>query len=108
MKSTVSPEVLRENKLTIHQFLRESYAHAAQHWQHTVSFFKDEFSDFHKRTREHINRSLASVTDFLKDSSLIENELQSEKNKEPKQHVFVEGRMVHINEVLNGPLEENY
>jgi hypothetical protein len=108
LKSNVSPEVLRENMLTIHQFLRESYTHAAQHWQHAVSFFKDEFSDFHKRTRKHINRSLAPVNDFLKDSSLIENEMQSEKKKDPKQHVLLEGRMVHANEVLKGPLEENY
>jgi hypothetical protein len=94
IKSTVSPEVLRENKLTIHQFLRESYAQATQHWQHAVSFFKDEFSGIHKRTRKHFSGSLAPANDFLKDRAVIDNELQSEKIKEPKQQVSLEGRMV--------------
>jgi hypothetical protein len=108
MQSKVDPEVLRENKMTINQFLRESYTKANQRWQHGVSFFKHEFFALRRSTRKQFNRMLLPVNNFLKDGSRIESELQVELNKEPKQHIVLEGRMVPVGDVLEGPLEENY
>ena len=108
MQSTVAPEVLQENRMTIHQFLRETYAHANQHWQGGVSFFKQEFSALHKNTLRHVNRMLNPVNNFLKDKSRIENELHLELNKEPEKHLVIQGKAIPVKEALKGPLEENY
>jgi len=43
-KRMVSPDVLKDNMLSIHSFLRESYEKARKQWNHGVLFFRDGFS----------------------------------------------------------------
>jgi len=52
LKSVGSPDVLTENMLTIHQFLRESYEKARQGLQDGISFFKEELNMIQSKTRE--------------------------------------------------------
>lgn len=108
MLSTVAPEVLLENRMTIHQFLRETYAEANQHLQDGVSFFKQEFSALHRHTRKQVNRMLLPVNNFLKDRYRIDTELHLELNREPEKNLLIQGKEVPAGDVLDGPLEENY
>lgn len=108
LKSVVSPDILADNMLTIHQFLRESYHHTRQHLHEGVSFFKEEFTDIRIKAGQYVNRMMLPVNNFLKDISQIEHELQSELNNEPDRFVLMEGRMALVDEILTRPMEENY
>ncbi|MGQ0739563.1 MAG: hypothetical protein ACT4OJ_10920 [Bacteroidota bacterium] len=80
-KSMVSPDVLKNNMLSIHSFLRESYKTARRQWDNGVSFFKDEFSTVRSKAGEYLHRMILPVNNFLKDISEIETELFEEVQK---------------------------
>jgi hypothetical protein len=106
--SVVKPDVLEENKMTIHSFLKESYNQAKKQWDEGVTFFKDEFSAFYNKTGEYIDRMLLPVNNFLKDIKQIESELKQEISKESTELVFLDGSLVTIDQALSLPMEENY
>lgn len=108
LKSVVNPDVLADNMMTIHHFLRESYQQARRQLQDGVSFFKEEFTEIQVMAGQYVNRMMLPVNNFLKDISQIDHELQLEVNKEPGQYVLLQGRTVPVDEVLAGPMEENY
>lgn len=108
LKSVVNPDTRKGNMQKIHDLLRGSYQHAKEHLQDRVSFLKGEFSDLQSRAGNCANRMLLPVNNFLKDITQIEQELQTEWNKEPEQYLLLQGRRVLVEEVLTGNLEENY
>ena len=79
-KSVVNPDVLTENRHSIHSFLRNSYAAAKRQWMDGVTFFKDEFSSIRDMTGSYLNKMMLPVNNFLKDITEIESELQQEKS----------------------------
>ena len=113
--SSVQPEVLNENRKTIHSFLSESYTHAKKQigegmhmLQDGMSFIKDEFSAIYDKTGHYLNRMALPVNNFLKDLSQIEQELLHEVSKESQQLISMDGRLVPVEQVLSQPMEENY
>lgn len=77
----VNPDVLKDNMLSIHSFLRESYNSARKQWNNGVSFFKDEFSSAANIAGGYLHRMILPVNNFLKDISQIETELLDEVQK---------------------------
>ena len=115
LNSVVRPDVLDENKMTIHSFLRESYNQAKKQWgdgvsfiRDGVSFFKDEFSAIYDKTGQYIDRMMLPVNNFLKDINQIDSELKQEISKDSTELVFLDGRMVTVEQALSLPMEENY
>lgn len=107
-KSVVNPDILTGNMQKIHDLLRNSYQQAKEQLQEGVSFLKEEISDIQTRAGNCVNRMLLPVNNFLKDITQIDNELQTELNKEPGQYLLLQGRPVPVEEVLTGKMEENY
>ena len=115
LNSVVRPDVLDENKMTIHSFLRQSYNQVKKHWEEGVtfiqdgaSFFKDEFSAIYNKTGNYIDRMMLPVNNFLKDINQIDSELKQEISKDSTELVFLDGRMVTVDQALSLPMEENY
>ena len=115
LTSVVKPEVLDENKMTIHSFLRQSYNQARKQWNEGVSFigdgvsfFKEEFSAIYDKTGQYIDRMMLPVNNYLKDMKQIDSELKQEISKESPELVYLDGRMVTIDQALSMPMEENY
>jgi len=48
------------------------------------------------------------VNNFLKDMKQIDSELKQEVSKESTELVFLDGRMVTVDQALSLPMEENY
>src|SRR5690349_1493809 len=86
--SVVRPDVLKENRMSIHTFLRESYAIAKQQLQGNIDAFKDELRTF----------IALPINNFLKDITQIDQDFQ----KTPK--------IVSISEAVSTAIimEENY
>jgi len=115
LNSVVRPDVLDENKMSIHSFLRQSYNQVKKHWEEGVtffqdgaSFFKDEFSAIYNKTGHYIDRMMLPVNNFLKDINQIDSELKQEISKDSTELVFLDGRMVTVDQALALPMEENY
>ncbi len=115
MHSVVKPDVLDENKLTIHFFLRQSYNQAKKQLedgisfiQDGVTFFKEEFSAIYDKTGEYIDRMLLPVNNFLKDIKQIDSELKQEVSKESPELMYLNGKMVTTEHALSQAGEENY
>ncbi len=113
--SVVKPDILEENKMTIHSFLRQSYNQAKKQWdegvsfiQDGVSFFKEEFSAIYDKTGQYIDRMLLPVNNFLKDMKQIDSELKQEISKGSTGLISVNGKMVSADQALSRSLEENY
>lgn len=106
--SVVNKEVLTENMMSIHGFLRDSYQQARQHLQDGVSFFKNEFSFIHDKSSLYINRMILPVNNFLKDITQIETEFSKEVTKDGQHCLYIDGEMVPAETVLSQPMEENY
>lgn len=112
-KSVVKPEVLIENKMTIHGYLQQSYKEAKKQLdngitciQDGISFIKDEFSGFHQRAAEQISRIEWPVNNFLKDTFQLESELRKEIN--PQDDYPLTGTIIPMEIALQSPMEENY
>ncbi len=115
LTSVVQPAVLEENKMTINSFLKQSYdqakkqaANGVMFIQDGVSFIKEEFSVFYHETGQCLNKISLPVNNFLKDLTQIETELLQEVSKESSHYLLMNGEMVPVEKVLNGPMEENY
>ena len=115
LNSVVQPDVLDENKLTIHSFLRQSYNQAKKQLEEGISFiqdgvnfFKEEFSAIYDKTGQYIDRMLLPVNNFLKDIKQIDSELKQEVSKESPELMYLNGKMVTVDHVLSQSVEENY
>jgi hypothetical protein len=113
--SSVQPEVLQENKMTINSFLKQSYEQAKKQVedgvsfiQDGVSFIKEEFSVFYHETGQCLNKMVLPVNNFLKDLTQIETELLQEVSKESSHYLLMNGEMVPVEKVLAMPMEENH
>lgn len=113
--SVVQPDVLNENKMTIHSYLKQSYDEAKKQWedgvtfiQDGVSFFKEEFSAIYDKTGQYIDRMMLPVNNFLKDMTQIDSELKQEISKESAELICLDGKIVTIDQALCQPMEENY
>jgi hypothetical protein len=113
--SFVQPDVLNENKMTIHYFLRQSYDEAKKQLedgfsliQDGVSFLKEEFSAIYEKTGQYLDRMILPVNNFLKDITQIDSELKQEIRKESTELISLNGRMVSVDQALSQPMEENY
>ena len=108
LNSVVKPDVLDENKMKLHSFLRQSYNQGISFIQDGVSFFKEEFSAIYDKTGEYIDRMLLPVNNFLKDRVQIDSELKQEISKESPELMYMNGKIVTIDHALSQSLEENY
>jgi len=115
VNSHVQPEVLKENKVTIHSFLKDSYNQVKKQIddgvaaiEDGVSFLKNEFHAAYDRTGDFINRMTLPVNNFIKDIGQIETELKHEVSSSPEQLICLHGTMVPVDQVLASPMEENY
>ena len=113
--SVVQPDVLNENKMTIHSFLKQSYDEAKKQWEDGVSFirdgvsfFKEEFSAIYDKTGQYIDRMMLPVNNFLKDIKQIDSELKQEISQESTELIFLNGKMLTVDQALSQPMEENY
>ena len=106
--SVVKPDVLEENKLTIHSFLKQSYNQAKKQLEDGVSFFKEEFSAIYDKTGQYLDRMVLPVNNFLKDLKQIDSELIQEISSESTEIFFLNGRITTIDQALTLPMEENY
>jgi len=102
--SLVQPDVLNENMLTIHSFLRESYTQAKTHLQNGISAFKDEFREIYYQTESYFSRMALPINNFLKDHTEIDAEFQQGSVNEPGHN----NNVVPIEIALQSPMEENY
>ena len=108
-------DIVPENKMTIDSFLKQSYNHAKKHLQDGVafihdgaSFIKEEFSAMYDITGDYLHKVVLPVNNFLKDLTQIETELQQEVSRESTPFISLQGKLVPIDQVLAGPMEENY
>jgi hypothetical protein len=108
LSSVVKPDVLDENKMTIHSFLRQSYNSAKKQIRDGVSFFKDEFSTMYEKADQYFDRMMLPVNNFLKDPTQIDSELFQEISKDSPELIFLDGKMVPVEQALAQPMEENY
>jgi hypothetical protein len=108
LTSVVKPDVLDENKVTIHSFLRDSYTQAKKQLKDGVSFFKEEFSAMYDRADQYIDRMLLPVNNFLKDPKQIDSELSQEISPESTELVCLDGKIIPVEQALSQPMEENY
>lgn len=113
--SAVQPEVLKENKMIINSFLTQTYSQAKMKLRdgvifvgERVLFIKEEFSTFCANTELCLNNMTLPVNNFLKDLTQIEAELLQEVSKESTEIIFLNGKMVSVDQVLSEPMEENY
>jgi hypothetical protein len=106
--SLVKPDILRDNKVTIHSFLRESYDIARKQLHHGVTYFREEFISLQDKTSQCIERMLLPVNNFLKDIAQMEAEFRQELNQDPANHVYLGGQLLPVEKVLSQPMEENY
>lgn len=104
--SVVQPEVLNDNKMTIHQFLRQSYTDMKGHMEDGVSFLKDMFFDMNRHAGVCITNMLSPINNFLKDHSQIEAEFQQETVDAPEK--ITSPNIVPIEIAMMSPMEENY
>jgi hypothetical protein len=100
--SLVQPEVLITNKMTIHHFLRESYAGMNRHMEKGVSFLKNALFEMNVQGVICISNMLAPVNNFLKDLAQIEADFLQEKDEKASLN------WVPIEVALQSPMEENY
>lgn len=96
-ETSVNPELVNENRVTINDFLKQSYSQAK-------SYIKDGAG----RTRDYLNRMSLPVNNFLKDLSQIETELIEENSKSPTQCMILDGQLIPVEQVLLRQMEENY
>ena len=115
LNSVVKPDVLDENKMTIHSFLRQSCNQAKKQWEEGISFiqdgvifFKEEFSAIYDKTGQYIDRMLLPVNNFLKDIKQIDSELKQEICKESPGLMYLNGKIVTVDHALSQSPEENY
>lgn len=73
-----------------------------------MSFIKEEFSTFYDNTEQYLNNMVLPVNNFLKDLTQIETELLQEVSRESTEIIFLNGKMVSVDQALSGPMEENY
>ncbi len=113
--SVVQPAVLKENKMTINSFLKQSYKQAKKQVEDGVSiiqesgnFIRGEISSFFYETGQCLAIMSLPVNNFLKDTTQIETELLQEVSKESSNYLLMDGEMVPVEKVLSGPMEENY
>ena len=105
--SVVGPDVLKENKQSVHAFLRDSYTHAKKQFQDGVNAFRDELREIGHTAGACFDFFALPVNNFLKDIRQIEEEFQegpAEETSYPNIHI------VPITEAIStaGPMEENY
>jgi len=96
-ENNVRPDLQNENRVSINDFLKQSYNQARSYIQ-----------DGAGRTRDLLNRMSLPVNNFLKDLSQIETELHAENSKSSTQFMMMDGQLVPIEQVLSRPMEENY
>lgn len=108
-----NPEIIDENRMSIHTFLNGSYDHAKKQIGHGVSmlqdgmsYIKDEFSSFYDKTGTYITNMLSPVNNFLKDLSQIETEFQQEEFN--TMSPVTSCTIIPIEVALQSPMEENY
>jgi hypothetical protein len=105
--SFVQPDVLEKNMTVIHNFLMGSYTEVKKQVESGTSFLKEEFSAFSYETGQCINRMLLPVNNFIKGKEEIDKELLKEMSIASPDYLAMDGKMVPVEKVLAGPMEEN-
>ena len=104
--SLVQPHILEENKMTIHEYLRQSYTEVSQQVQDGLSFLKEEFRDMYKQVGACVTNMISPVNNFLKDPTQIEADFLQEAAELPG--MPLSSNIVPIEIALQSPMEENY
>ena len=121
--SVVRPDVLKENKLSINSFLRDSYVNAKKQLQGGINAFKEELREIRHTAEACFDFFALPVNNYLKDISQIDRDFQEAPGPalEPSETSIRQGestiritetnmRIISITEALSssGPMEENY
>ena len=100
--------------MIINSFLSQTYSQAKMKLKDGVIFIEDrvlyikeEFT-FYNNTEQCLTNMALPVNNFLKDLTQIEAELMQEVSKESTEIIFLNGKMVSVDQVLSEPMEENY
>lgn len=112
LSSVVQPAILHTNKLTIHNFLRQSYTQVAHHMQESVnylqdgvSFFKSELFEMYKQAENYMTQMMLPVNNFLKEPGEIENDFLLQADNGPG--YIPSCNFVPLEIALQSPMEEN-
>ena len=123
LPSVVRPDTLKENKISINNFLKDSYSNAKKQLQGGINAFKDELREIRNTAEACFDFFALPINNYLKDISQIDNDFQQAPGPalEPSETSLriTEAamrmsdnsmRVVSITEALSsgGPMEENY
>ena len=121
--SVVRPDVLKENKVSINSFLKDSYSNAKKQIKGGFNAFKDELREIRNTAEACFDFFALPVNNYLKDISQIDSDFQQTPGPalEPSETPVriseaamrisdSSMRIVSITEALSsgGPMEENY
>lgn len=101
----MQPEILDDNKMTIHSFLRQSYSQVTRHVEEGISFFKGGFHTMFEQVECCFTNMMLPVNNFLKDHTHIEKEFLQEAINSPEKTPA--SNIVPIEVALMSPMEEN-
>lgn len=73
-----------------------------------ISFLKDGFSGALEKTEDCITQLVLPVNNFLKDMREMEHEFKKIQETETEFRIYLNGRFLTANEVLQMKMEENY
>lgn len=104
--SLIQPNVLSDNKMTIHQFLRHSYEEVNRYMDDGVSFLKDMLFDMNRHAGACFSTMLPPINNFLKDHTQIEADFVQEAVNAPEE--ILSRNIIPIEIALLSPMEENY
>src|SRR6185503_19458340 len=121
--SVVRPDVLKENKVTINSFLKDSYTNAKKQIQGGFNAFKDELREIRHTAEACFDFFALPVNNYLKDISQIDSDFRQAPGPalEPSEtSIRVSEATIRLNENTMGivsitealsscgPMEENY
>jgi hypothetical protein len=108
--SAVPPDILQENKESVHSFLQDTYAETKKQLQQGITVFKEEFTEIKNKAGEYFHLLTLPVNNFLKDLTQIEKEFEFESQKEiiPVMEFSTGCNFIPIDQISFGDMEENY
>jgi hypothetical protein len=98
---------IKDNFISLHQFLKSVYKESKESYAGGVSFFKQLFETNDKNSCN-TNIFTLPINNFLKDLSQIEQEFHTEHVKNGGYCLCLQGRVLREEEILSQPMEENY
>jgi hypothetical protein len=103
---TTPATIVKDNMMTIHSYLHESYSQVSIHMQQGFDFFKQEFRGMFEQVETCFTNMMLPVNNFLKAPEQIETEFQQLAINVPEGKTSP--NIVPLEIALLSPMEENY